>query len=149
MRKLGFRDVINWVFNPAAGVIAGALGEKMLIYYCVDEYTAFSGVPGARSLALERELLRKADLVIVSADRLLQSKRRENPGTVLVRHGVDYDHFSQGARARDHGARGDRAPAPADHRLLRPDGRRLGRHRADGARSPSASRTARWSCSAR
>jgi len=95
MRKLGFRDVINWVFNPAAGVIAGALGEKMLIYYCVDEYAAFSGVPGASLIALERELLHKAQLVIVSADRLLQSKRRENPGAVLVRHGVDYAHFSK------------------------------------------------------
>src|SRR4029078_2603851 len=57
MRKLGFRDVINWVFNPAAGVIAGALGEKMLIYYCVDEYAAFSGVPGASLISLARELL--------------------------------------------------------------------------------------------
>ena len=44
MRKLGFRRPINWVFNPAAGVIAGALGEEKVIYYCVDEYTAFSGV---------------------------------------------------------------------------------------------------------
>ena len=46
MRKLGFATAINWVFNPAAGVIAGALGEEMLIYYCVDEYTAFTGVAG-------------------------------------------------------------------------------------------------------
>jgi glycosyltransferase involved in cell wall biosynthesis len=95
MRALGFRDVINWVFNPAAAVIAGALGEKMLIYYCVDEYAAFSGVPGQSLIALERELLHKAQLVIVSADRLLQSKRRENPGAVLVRHGVDHTHFSR------------------------------------------------------
>lgn len=93
MRQLGFERPINWVFNPAAAVIAGALGEEMVIYYCVDEYTAFSGV-SSRSLAeLEEQLLRRADLVIVSADLLYQSKVRFNPRTILVRHGVDYTHF--------------------------------------------------------
>src|SRR5438105_3757996 len=44
MKKLGFMSPVNWVFNPAAGVLAGSLGEAKIIYYCVDEYTAFSGV---------------------------------------------------------------------------------------------------------
>jgi glycosyltransferase involved in cell wall biosynthesis len=93
MRSLGFERPLNWVFNPAASVIAGTLGEESLIYYCVDEYTAFSGV-SSRSLAeLEEQLLRRADLVIVSADLLYQSKARINPRTVLIRHGVDYTHF--------------------------------------------------------
>jgi glycosyltransferase involved in cell wall biosynthesis len=93
MRRLRFRRPINWVFNPAAGLIAGSLGEDQLIYYCVDEYTAFSGVPTAALTALENGLLRRADLVIVSAERLYQSKSQVNPRTVLVRHGVDHEHF--------------------------------------------------------
>jgi glycosyltransferase involved in cell wall biosynthesis len=93
MRRLGFRRPINWVFNPVAAVIAGALGEEQLIYYCVDEYTAFSGVASQSLAALEEQLLKRADLVIVSADRLYQSKARLNPRTVLVRHGVDHTHF--------------------------------------------------------
>src|SRR5687768_8394374 len=44
MRPLNFRRPINWVFNPTAAVIAGTLGEEELIYHCVDEYSAFSGV---------------------------------------------------------------------------------------------------------
>src|SRR5258708_5797086 len=44
MRRLGFRTPLNWVFNPAAAVVAGTLGEEAVIYYCVDEYSAFSGV---------------------------------------------------------------------------------------------------------
>jgi len=99
MRKLGFTNVINWIFNPAASVIAGALGEQQLIYYCVDEYTAFSDVPTESLVLMERELLHKASLVIVSAERLYQSKKGENPNTVLVRHGVDHAHFSQALRA--------------------------------------------------
>jgi len=50
MRQLGFSRAINWVFNPAAAVIAGTLGEETVIYYCVDEYSAFAGVT-AKSLA--------------------------------------------------------------------------------------------------
>jgi glycosyltransferase involved in cell wall biosynthesis len=42
---------------------------------------------------LERSLMRRSDLVIVSADRLYQSKAPFNPRTALVRHGVDYSHF--------------------------------------------------------
>jgi glycosyltransferase involved in cell wall biosynthesis len=93
MRRLRFARPINWVFNPAAAVVAGALGEDVLIYYCVDEYTAFSGVAQRSLIELERGLLRRADLVIVSADRLLRSKQRENPRTHLVRHGVNLQHF--------------------------------------------------------
>lgn len=93
MRQLRFERPINWVFNPAAAVIAGSLGEEQLIYYCVDEYAAFSGVDRPALAALERELLDKSGLVIVSSAALHESKRRRNPNTVLVRHGVNWTHF--------------------------------------------------------
>jgi glycosyltransferase involved in cell wall biosynthesis len=93
MRKLGFKNPINWVFNPAAALVAGSLGEDLLIYYCVDEYTAFSGVASSALAEMEEGLLARADLVIVSADRLRESKGRLNPHTVVVRHGVNYRHF--------------------------------------------------------
>jgi glycosyltransferase involved in cell wall biosynthesis len=93
MRQLRFKDVINWVFNPAASVIAGELDEETVIYYCVDEYTAFTGVDSKALSELERRLMRRSDLVIVSSDELYQSKAPFNPRTALVRHGVDYAHF--------------------------------------------------------
>jgi glycosyltransferase involved in cell wall biosynthesis len=95
MRRLGFSNPVNWVFNPAAGVLAGSLGEREIIYYCVDEYTAFSGVSSESLAGIEQTLLRKADLVIVSSQQLLNSKRSSRGKTVLVRHGVDYTHFSK------------------------------------------------------
>ena len=93
MRKLKFKRPINWIFNPPAAVIARTLGEDQLIYHCVDEYTAFSGVSGQIMADFENQLLRTADLSIVTSERLLQSRRKINPQTVLVRHGVDYTHF--------------------------------------------------------
>jgi len=92
MRKLRFRRVINWTFLPPAAVIARRLGEEHLIYQCVDEYGAFTGVSSAID-AFDQKLTREADLAIVSSERLLESRKRVNPHTVLVRHGVDYEHF--------------------------------------------------------
>ena len=91
MRKLGFENVVNMVFNPAAGMIAGKLGESELIYYCVDEYTAFTGSSALKEI--EEKLFRDADLVIVSAERLFDLKKRFNPNTHIIRHGTDWRHF--------------------------------------------------------
>lgn len=93
MRRLGFRRPVNWVFNPAAAVVAGQLGEETLIYHCVDECTEFTGVPARTIAELEHRLLVAADLVVTSADRLYRAKARVSPNTVLVRHGVDHRHF--------------------------------------------------------
>jgi len=92
MKKLGMKNVINMVFNPAAGMIAGKLGETEQIYYCVDEYTAFTGVSvGLKEI--EEDLFRRSDFVVVSAEKLLESKKQFNENTFLIRHGVDWHHF--------------------------------------------------------
>jgi glycosyltransferase involved in cell wall biosynthesis len=95
MGRLRFERPINWVFNPAAAPVAGTLGEQLLIYYCVDEYAAFSGVDAVALAGLERDLLARADLVFTSAQRLYRTKLALNPSTSLVRHGVDHAHFSR------------------------------------------------------
>lgn len=100
MRALGFSRPVNWIFNPAAAMVAGSLDEDLLVYYCVDEYSAFSGVAGEQLATLERDLMAKADLVVVSSERLLHAKRRHNPRTSLVRHGVDWSHFRRAIESR-------------------------------------------------
>ncbi len=92
MRKLDFQNPLNIVFNPAAGLLAGKLGEKELIYYCVDEYTAFTGASKGLK-EIEEELFKKADLVIVSAEKLFDTKKDFNENTFIIRHGVDFSHF--------------------------------------------------------
>jgi glycosyltransferase involved in cell wall biosynthesis len=93
MRKLKFHRPLNWTFNPAAGMLAGTMGEAKVLYYCVDEYTAFTGVNRTALTAIEADLLGKADLVVVSAEKLLETKRSPRARTILVRHGVDHAHF--------------------------------------------------------
>lgn len=93
MRRLGFKPPINWVFNPSGSVVAGDLGEDLVIYYCVDEFTSFSDAGTTALIEMEQRLLRRAEMVIVSADRLYKAKAPLSRRIALVRHGVDYGHF--------------------------------------------------------
>jgi len=111
MSRLGMARPITWAFLPSAAPVAGTLGESLVVYHVVDEFSAFSDASGGVA-ELERRLLERADLVVASSQRLLEAKRRANPRTVLVRHGVDWAHF---ARACEPG------PIPAElARLPRP-----------------------------
>jgi len=92
-RKLGFRNPITWTFVPASAEVAGSLGERTLIYHCVDEFSEFTGTDKAAIVSLEQRLMEKSHCVIVSSDLLLKTKQRHNPHTFLVTHGVDVSHF--------------------------------------------------------
>lgn len=94
MRRLGMRDPISWSFLPSAATVAGSIGEELVIYHVVDEFSAFSDA-SEHVAELEERLLRRADLVIASAEKLLASKSRVNANAVLVRHGVDFAHFEK------------------------------------------------------
>jgi glycosyltransferase involved in cell wall biosynthesis len=96
MRQLGLTDPITYSFVPTSADVVGTLSEKSIVYHCVDEYSAFSDA-AAEVRAREIELLRKSNLVLVSAGGLLTTKREHNPRTFLVTHGVDYEHFRRAA----------------------------------------------------
>jgi len=92
-RKLGFQNPIAWTFVPSSADVVGSLGERLVIYHCVDEFSKFTGTDEAAILEMERRLMEKADMVVVSSSRLYETKHRYNPNTFLVTHGVDVAHF--------------------------------------------------------
>jgi glycosyltransferase involved in cell wall biosynthesis len=92
-RKLGFHKPITWTFVPSSADVAGSLGERLLIYHCVDEFSKFTGTDEAAIGGMEQGLMEKADMVVVSSTRLYETKQRYNPNTLLVTHGVDVAHF--------------------------------------------------------
>jgi hypothetical protein len=110
MRRIGFHRPINFVFNPTAAMVAGTLGEEQIVYYCVDEFSAFSGINAENISRLESQMLHKADLVVVSSKRLYEAKSPANLNTILVRHGVDFDHFRKALEAD--------TPVPAEIAVL-------------------------------
>jgi glycosyltransferase involved in cell wall biosynthesis len=107
-RRLGLERPILWTFMPNVGGLLGACRERLVVYHCVDEYTAFSGVAKTAIAPMEEDLTRKAAVVFTSSERLKDERRTWNPNVHFVPHGVDLDHF---ARALD-----PSLPIPADLR---------------------------------
>lgn len=93
IRSLGFRDILTWFLVPHPAHLAGTLGERAAIYYCIDDYAAFPGVDSASIARLDDHLTRSAALVFVSARRLWEAKRHVRPDAILSPHGVDAGHF--------------------------------------------------------
>src|SRR6266496_3811324 len=58
--RLGLRNPITWVFIPASAEVAGALGERTLVYHCVDEYTEFTNANKTNLLTLKQQLIKKS-----------------------------------------------------------------------------------------
>ena len=94
-RRVGLRNPLLWTFMPNTVGLIGRLGESKVIYHCVDEYSAFRGVPREALRRMEDELVRRADLVLTSAESLCRARRALNPCTYFVSHGVDVAHFSR------------------------------------------------------
>jgi asparagine synthase (glutamine-hydrolysing) len=95
MQHLDFKDAISWSFLPSSAPVSGTLGESLVVYHCVDEFSAFSDAPAQEIRELERRLMLKADVVICSSEKLRQDKARVNPNSHLVQHGVDLEHFAK------------------------------------------------------
>ena len=94
LRSLPQRPVQLWTFAPDIDYMCGRFDEECVVYYCVDEFIAFSGYDAEAIRAAERRLAARADLVVTTSQVLYDAKRPLNDNTFLVTHGVDYDHFA-------------------------------------------------------
>lgn len=94
-KKLGMNRFQLWTFLPTSSVYVGKLGEEMSVYYCTDEFSKFSYLSARHIPEMEREMLKKVDLVFATAHSLLESKKRHNSRAFLASHGVDYQHFKR------------------------------------------------------
>ena len=94
-RRYGLERPILWTFLPYVNRLVGRLQERMVIYHCVDEQSAFSGVPRDAVIQMELDLIRRASIVFTSGEQLYHERRSLNPNTHFVSHGVDVAHFSR------------------------------------------------------
>ena len=104
IRTLGIREPIVWLSRPGMVHLIGAFDEALVVYHVVDEYLSYckdDGEARMQQQALERQMLEKADLVIVVSERLLQAKRAFNRHTYLVPNGVDYEAYAQALESGD------------------------------------------------
>jgi glycosyltransferase involved in cell wall biosynthesis len=107
LRGTGFHEPIFWTFlpTPLALDLIEALHPALTVYYCADDLRETS--PGARPIVTsETRLLREADLVFVTADRLRARAAAVRSQVDVFPFGVDLELFER--------ARADHAPPPLD-----------------------------------
>ena len=113
--KLGFKQPVLLSYYPLALPIIKELGASRTVFHIVDEWQGMAGIP--RSMAvLTQEMLKRADVTIVTSGRLYERYRFSAKRIELIRHGTDLALFGPVAK-------GDVMP---DARALALPGRKIG-----------------------
>lgn len=94
LRRLDFRQAVLWTYNPLVLEYLGDLPWHRIVYHCVDELTGSPGLPKEIVEQCERALIRHADLVVVSAPTLAESKRPLARRLEYLPNPADFRHFS-------------------------------------------------------
>jgi glycosyltransferase involved in cell wall biosynthesis len=91
--RLGLGHPIVFVFIPTFNDVVGRLGEKAILYYCIDDLRGYAGVDPDWFNRREDELLARSDAVISSARELNEAFLRKGAPAHYVPHGVDWPLF--------------------------------------------------------
>jgi glycosyltransferase involved in cell wall biosynthesis len=97
LRKLGFHQIVLFIWHPRYSNLLGKFGEEVSCYYVDEEFTSYYGMPEGEKQqirAREEVLLRGADLVFANGSALLDQKNRYGNAS-NVPMGVDFGLFSR------------------------------------------------------
>ncbi len=101
----GFKAPLIWTYHPFMLDEIEGMKNSGLLYHCVDDLAAVPGVDAQAFRAAEAQLIKRADIVFVTATTLLDMCRNHNQETHYLPNVVDAEHF--GRAFQD-------APLPAD-----------------------------------
>lgn len=86
------RSCLSLVQHPYWLETAQVLPNQRLVYDCMDHHAGFAD-NAADVLTREHELMRKADLLVVTSGWLYEEAGRYNPNRLMVRNACQYEHF--------------------------------------------------------
>lgn len=92
-RKLAMPAPILWSYIPNGVHFKGKLGEKLLVYHCVDEIAANPLIPGKVILEMEKKLLATADLTLVTSPELYNTKKPLAKDIYYLPNVADIEHI--------------------------------------------------------
>ena len=103
---LRFKEPVQWFYDPmAVNAFAGHMGERAIVFDCMDQLSHFRGAP-KELVRRERELLAISDVVFAGGPKIGQAKKPYNANCHSFGCGVDVKHFGS--------ARLKRTVVPAD-----------------------------------
>ncbi|QGG55276.1 glycosyltransferase [Paenibacillus sp. B01] len=97
LKKMNVTKPILWIYTPDAVDFIDWIDHKLVIYDCVDEYSAqpWYAEEFGSIIESENKLLRRADLVFTSAEFLYDLKKMQNNKTYLLENVAEFDHFNR------------------------------------------------------
>lgn len=90
-------DIIQyffWYYSPLALAISDHFNPALVVYDCMDELNAFR-YTSQLVKDQERELLRKADVVLTAGYSVYEAKKNRHPDVHVFPSGIDLEHFHQ------------------------------------------------------
>ncbi|MBF0517263.1 MAG: glycosyltransferase [Nitrospirae bacterium] len=99
------KNLLLWLYTPMAYYLPGQLGEKAVVYDCMDDFSSFLYAP-KDVLKKEQQITKAADVFFAGGDTLLKNKAQGHPNAAAFSCGVDAGHFAKAAQRN--------SPAPAD-----------------------------------
>lgn len=96
LKKKSPSQPISIASVPNACDYVGCFNEKLIIYFCVDEFSLWPGLNQVFVQNLEKTLIEKANIIIATSETLALSKFKKNIPTPIITHGVDFEHFNIG-----------------------------------------------------
>lgn len=93
--RLGMRPSLLWTYNPMTTTVLDLDQFESVVYHCVDEIKAQPGMPMDEIEKAELILTEQADLVFVTAEALLESRKKQNPNTYYFSNVADFKHFAE------------------------------------------------------
>jgi glycosyltransferase involved in cell wall biosynthesis len=98
LRQFPRQPLQLWLFTPDIPELVHGLPAERVVYYCVDDFAAFSGFNTTLIEELERRTVAASDVVLATSTELHARHRTRHGSVHFLPHGVDYDHFSAALR---------------------------------------------------
>jgi glycosyltransferase involved in cell wall biosynthesis len=87
---------LMWVYTPTVAPHVDKFKSAGIVYHCVDRWWEFTEYDSEVMRRCHRQLCDVADLVLASSVELMNDCIEGGADPVLLRHGVDWDHFASG-----------------------------------------------------
>jgi glycosyltransferase involved in cell wall biosynthesis len=89
------QETILWTYHPYVLDYLDSVKYGSLVYHCVDDLSAIPGIDSEAFIRKEEDLLKAANVVFATSNKLYEKCRLINKNTYEFPNVVDWEHFSQ------------------------------------------------------
>jgi len=102
MENKQLADYAFWYYTPMALEFTRKYLPELVIYDCMDELSAFKFAPEELK-TLEKELLKKADIVFTGGQSLYEAKKNQHANMYAFPSSIEKEHFEKARQIRKGG----------------------------------------------